>query len=140
MTDTLTQKERSERMSRIRGKDSACELRLRRLIHGMGYRYRLHVRSLPGTPDIVLTSRNAVIFMHGCFWHRHSGCPMGRMPKSNTNYWKAKFDATIRRDNKNENQLRELGWRVLVIWECEMKKTNLNDVSEIVQKFLTDQT
>ncbi|MGX7950864.1 very short patch repair endonuclease [Oleidesulfovibrio alaskensis] len=140
MTDTLTRQERSERMSRIRGKDSASEMRLRRLIHGMGYRYRLHVRTLPGTPDLVFPARNAVIFMHGCFWHRHQECRLARMPKSRVAFWREKLEANKRRDEENINRLNELGWRVLVIWECQMKEKDLNEVSNVVRRFLADGT
>lgn len=140
MTDTLTRQERSERMSRIQGKGSASEMRLRRLIHGMGYRYRLHVRTLPGTPDLVFPSRKAVIFMHGCFWHRHQGCHLARMPKSRVAFWTEKLEANKRRDEVNTRRLKELGWRVLVIWECQMKEKNLNEVSNVVRQFLADGT
>lgn len=140
MTDTLTRQERSERMSRIRGKDSVSEMRLRRLIHGMGYRYRLHVRSLPGTPDLVFPARKAVIFMHGCFWHRHQGCRLARMPKSKVALWQEKLEANKLRDEENMGRLNELGWRVLVIWECQMQEKDLNEVSNVVRRFLADET
>ena len=140
MTDTLTQQERSERMSRIRGKDSASEMRLRRLIHGMGFRYRLHVKTLPGTPDLVFPARKAVIFMHGCFWHRHQGCRLARMPKSRIAFWREKLEANRRRDEENMSLLNELGWRVLVIWECQMKEKDLSEVSNVVRRFLADGT
>lgn len=140
MTDTLTRQERSERMSRIRGKGSASEMRLRRLIHSMGYRYRLHIRTLPGTPDLVFPSRKAVIFMHGCFWHRHKGCHLARMPKSRVAFWTEKFETNKRRDETNTMRLQELGWRVLVIWECQMKAKDLNEVLNVVRRFLADGT
>lgn len=140
MTDTLTRQERSERMSRIRGKDSASEMRLRRLIHGMGFRYRLHVKNLPGTPDLVFPARKAVIFMHGCFWHRHQGCRLARMPKSRIAFWREKLEANRRRDGENVSRLNELGWRVLVIWECQMQEKDLNEVSNVVRRFLADGT
>lgn len=140
MTDTLTRQERSERMSRIRGKDSASETRLRRLIHGMGFRYRLHVKTLPGTPDLVFPARKAVIFMHGCFWHRHQDCRLARMPKSRVAYWREKLEANKRRDDENVRRLNELGWRVLVVWECQMKEKDMNEVSNVVRRFLADGT
>ncbi|HMM37281.1 MAG TPA: very short patch repair endonuclease [Desulfovibrio sp.] len=140
MTDTLTPHERSERMSQIRGKDSSSEMRLRRLIHSMGFRYRLHVKTLPGTPDLVFSAKRAVIFMHGCFWHRHQNCRLSRMPKSRVHYWHEKFEANRRRDNANISRLNELGWRVLVIWECQIKAKNLNEVSNLVKRFLGDGT
>ena len=140
MTDTLTQQERSERMSRIRGKDSASEMRLRRMIHGMGFRYRLHVKTLPGTPDLVFPARKAVIFMHGCFWHRHQDCRLARMPKSRVAYWREKLEANRRRDDENVRRLNELGWSVLVVWECQMKEKDMNEVSNVVRRFLADGT
>jgi len=138
LTDTLNQAERSERMSRVRGKDSVAEMRLRRLIHGMGYRYRLHIGSLPGKPDLVFSSRKAVIFMHGCFWHRHDGCRLARLPKSRVAFWLDKLEANRRRDAVNLDRLRELGWRILVIWECQMQASDLTEVSNRVRLFLGD--
>lgn len=111
-------------------------MRLRRLIHGMGFRYRLHVRTLPGTPDLVFPARKAVIFMHGCFWHRHQDCRLARMPKSRVAYWREKLEANKRRDDNNLRRLNELGWRVLVVWECQMKEKDLNEVSNVVRRFL----
>lgn len=134
--DTLSPQERSERMSRIRGKDSTPELKLRRLVHGLGFRYRLHVRELPGQPDLAFPSRRAVIFMHGCFWHRHEGCKLARLPKSKLEFWGDKLETNKQRDISHQQRLRDLGWRVLVVWECE-----LNDVcrvSEIVSEFLSE--
>jgi DNA mismatch endonuclease (patch repair protein) len=106
----------------------------------MGYRYRLHVRTLPGTPDLVFPSRKAVIFMHGCFWHRHQGCHLARMPKSRINFWREKLEANKLRDKDNMVRLNELGWRVMVIWECQMKEKNLEKVSNMVRQFLDNGT
>lgn len=136
MTDTLSRKERSERMSLIREKDSTPEMKLRRLVHGMGFRYRLHVKELPGKPDMVFPSRRAVIFMHGCFWHRHEGCKLARLPKSKLDFWKPKLEANKERDILHQQQLRDLGWRVLVVWECEMVYTER--VAAIVMEFLSE--
>lgn len=121
-------------MSLIRGKDSSPELKLRRLVHGMGFRYRLHVKNLPGKPDLVFPSRRAVIFMHGCFWHRHPGCKLARMPKSKLDFWRPKLEGNRERDLQNQEMLKKLGWRVLVVWECEM--ANIEDVSNKVREFL----
>lgn len=118
--DSVSKERRSEIMSHVRGRDTAPELRLRRLVHGMGYRYRLHVVGLPGRPDMVLARHRAVIFMHGCFWHRHEGCALARMPKSRLEFWQPKLDANRERDARNVRELRRLGWRVLVVWECEL--------------------
>lgn len=125
-------------MSGIRGKDSSAEMRLRRMIHHMGYRYRLHVKALPGTPDLVFPARKSIIFMHGCFWHRHQNCKLARMPKSRIEFWWEKLEANKRRDAENIRRLKELGWHVLVIWECQMKEKNLTEVSNSVRRFLTD--
>ena len=117
--DTLTPTERSEMMRRVRGKDTKPEMRVRRLLHGLGYRYRLHARELPGTPDIVFRPRKSAIFVHGCFWHRHQGCKMARLPKSRIDYWKSKLETNRSRDATHQEELDRLGWRVLIVWECE---------------------
>lgn len=121
-------------MSLIRGTDSAPEMKLRRLVHRMGFRYRLHVKELPGKPDLVFPSRCAVIFMHGCFWHRHKGCKLARLPRSKLDFWKPKLEANRERDFRIQRQLKALGWRVLVVWECEMD--DIERVSGIVGEFL----
>lgn len=118
--DPLSQSERSERMSRIHHADTKIELAVRRLVHGMGYRYRLHVKDLPGHPDLVFRSRKKVIFVHGCFWHQH-GCNQYRMPKSRIAFWGPKLGKNLERDQKTLDMLLEKGWSVLIIWECEMK-------------------
>ena len=134
LTDTLSRSERSERMARVRSADTGPEMRLRRLVHGMGFRYRLHRKDLPGKPDLVFPSRRAVIFMHGCFWHRHKGCKLARLPKSRVAFWEAKLEGNRRRDLRNQERLRELGWRVLVVWECEL--SDLDATAEKVREFL----
>jgi DNA mismatch endonuclease (patch repair protein) len=100
----------------------------------MGFRYRLHVKDLPGKPDLVFPARNAVIFMHGCFWHRHNGCKLARLPKSKLEFWEPKLEANKERDLRNQQQLESLGWRVLVIWECEI--ADVERVSVIIREFL----
>lgn len=120
VTDTLSPAERSERMSRVRGQDTGPEMIVRRLVHGMGYRYRTHVAALPGKPDLVFRSRRRVIFVHGCFWHRHR-CPLGRLPKSRLDFWKTKLDANRARDRKVMRALRAAGWHPHVVWECELR-------------------
>jgi DNA mismatch endonuclease (patch repair protein) len=138
MADTLTPAERSERMSRIRGKDTKPELAVRRIVHGLGYRYRLHRNDLPGKPDIVLPRHRAVIFVHGCFWHRHEqpSCTLARMPKSRFSFWQPKLEANRLRDVRTKQALEAAGWRVLVIWECEVKDPLR--ISGIVREFLGD--
>ncbi|MBP1848267.1 DNA mismatch endonuclease (patch repair protein) [Rhizobium petrolearium] len=123
MTDTLSPSARSERMSRVRGRDTKPELRVRRLLHSLGYRFRLHRRDLPGSPDIVLPRHHTVIFVHGCFWHRHDdpNCRLARMPKSRLDFWGPKLASNQVRDERVRQSLTALGWRVLVIWECEVK-------------------
>lgn len=135
--DTLSKAERSERMSRVRSKDSNPELKLRRLVHGLGYRYRLHVRGLPGNPDLVFPARGAVIFMHGCFWHRHAKCRLARLPKSRVAFWTEKLEGNRLRDQRNRRRLRALGWRVLVVWECQL--VDSEKVSNLVSKFLNNE-
>jgi DNA mismatch endonuclease (patch repair protein) len=121
MTDTLTPRERSERMSLVRGRDTKPEIIVRKLTHGMGYRYRLHVSALPGRPDLAFSSRRRVIFVHGCFWHRHPdpACKLARLPKSRLDFWRPKLEANRARDIANQQRLTALGWRALVVWECE---------------------
>ncbi|WP_175947047.1 very short patch repair endonuclease [Burkholderia pyrrocinia] len=119
--DSLTPEERSERMSRIKGSNTKPELIVRSLIHRMGYRYRLHGKGLPGRPDLVFSKRRKVIFVHGCFWHRHEGCRLARLPKSRLDFWRPKLEANAERDKAVERRLSELGWKVLTIWECEVK-------------------
>ena len=116
--------ERREVMARVRSRDTQPELALRKLVHGLGYRYRLHRTNLPGTPDLVFPSRKCVIFMHGCFWHLHE-CPRGnRIPATNRSYWIRKLQRNQERDALNKSLLRRAGWRVLVVWECQIKKTS----------------
>jgi DNA mismatch endonuclease (patch repair protein) len=122
--DTLTTVERSERMSRVRSKDTKPELLVRSLVHRMGFRYRLHDRRLPGNPDLVFQSRGKIIFVHGCFWHRHGErCEFTRWPKSKLDFWRPKLEQNQRRDKIVRKELRKQGWRVLVVWECQLKKS-----------------
>jgi DNA mismatch endonuclease (patch repair protein) len=123
MADTLTTAERSRRMSRIRGKNTAPELTVRRLVHSLGFRFRLHRKDLPGRPDLVFPRLRSVIFVHGCFWHRHPdpNCRLARLPKSRLDFWEPKLSANRRRDLCNQGALVADGWRVLVVWECELR-------------------
>jgi DNA mismatch endonuclease (patch repair protein) len=133
--DTLTPAQRSERMSRVRSKDTKPEMRVRSLVHRMGFRYRLHDRSLPGNPDMVFPSRGKIIFVHGCFWHRHRDrCAFTRWPKSRLEFWKPKLEKNRQRDRVVRNKLRRLGWTVLVVWECELKEPD--KLAERVRAFL----
>lgn len=141
MADTLTPSERSERMSRIRGKDSKPEMVVRRLVHGMGFRYRLHRKDVPGKPDLVFGSRKKVIFVHGCFWHRHndSACKLARLPKSRLDFWLPKLERNARRDAENSARLEALGWDEMVVWECEVRKANLPILQDRIREFLCDE-
>ena len=123
MADTVTSERRSEIMSGIRSKGMKPEMTVRRLLHAMGYRFRLHRRDLPGKPDLVFPGRRKVIFVHGCFWHQHGdpGCKIARRPKSNLEYWLPKLDRNASRDAEHQASLRDRGWDVLVIWECEVR-------------------
>ena len=111
--------QRSALMARVRDKNSKPELAVRRLAHRLGYRFRLHYRKLPGTPDLVFPRLQKVIFVHGCFWHRHYGCVRTTSPRTRAAYWAEKFERNVERDQAKEGELRALGWKVLVVWECE---------------------
>lgn len=121
--DTLDPQQRSARMALIRSKNTKPELVVRRLVHALGYRYRLHRCDLPGTPDLVFAARSKVIFVHGCFWHRHVGCALARLPKSRGDFWVPKLEGNAERDKRNMRALRRLGWGVMTIWECQLRDT-----------------
>ncbi len=121
MVDTLTPEQRSRVMSRVRGKDTKPEKKVRSLLHAAGYRYRIHRRDLPGVPDIVLPRYHAVVFVHGCFWHGHSGCNRAKMPTTQTDFWKQKIDANRARDRRNIKALENLGYSVVVVWQCDLR-------------------
>lgn len=124
MDDRLNREHRSWNMSRIRSKDTSPEIRVRRALHQMGYRFRINRRDLPGSPDIVLPMHQMVIFVHGCYWHRHS-CSNGKVvPKTRTDFWLAKFDENMRRDRHAADGLRRDGWRVVTVWECQTTDTD----------------
>jgi DNA mismatch endonuclease (patch repair protein) len=109
-------------MGLVRAKNTKPEMAVRRLVHALGYRYRLHGRSLPGRPDMVFASRRKVIFVHGCFWHRHTKCAKATTPRANAAFWLAKFRANRRRDRRIERRLTEAGWGVIIVWECELRE------------------
>jgi len=133
--DIVSPKVRSAMMSRIRGKNTTPELLVRSLLYRCGYRFRIHVKSLPGRPDIVLHSRRAVIFVHGCFWHRHS-CGLAYQPKTRARFWAEKFAGNVERDRRYRRRLTNLGWRVLVVWECEIDDEL--KLGRRLREFLTD--
>ena len=121
--DPLTPEQRSERMSRVRRADTKPEMIVRRLVHGMGFRYRLHDGKLPGQPDLAFKSRRKVIFVHGCFWHLHR-CKRYRMPKTRLDFWEPKLTGNVERDRRARTLLKKAGWNILVLWECELGKTD----------------
>lgn len=131
--DILTRQQRSTVMSRIRGKNTVPEMVVRRAAHSLGLRFRLHRKDLPGSPDLVFPGRRKALFVHGCFWHRHSGCRLAYTPKSNASFWEAKFGSNIVRDARVMDELRAAGWAPLIIWECETRRpgevvSRLNDL------------
>lgn len=129
MADTLTTAERSERMSRVKGRDTRPEWAVRQLVHRLGYRYRLHRKDLPGCPDLVFPARRKVIFVHGCFWHRHPdpACKLARLPKSRLDFWLPKLESNRARDLHNQVRLIDMGWQIMVVWECEIGKPGLGE-------------
>jgi len=120
LVDFLSPVERSRRMARIRGKNTAPEMALRQALHALGLRFRLHSKELPGKPDLIFPKFKAIVFVHGCFWHRHTACKIATIPKSNTEFWAAKFDKNVTRDAMTVDLLKSKGWRVFVVWECEL--------------------
>jgi DNA mismatch endonuclease (patch repair protein) len=132
MVDQLSPKQRSAFMANIRSFDTAPEVSVRRALHRAGYRFQLHGRGLPGRPDIVFTRRKRVVFVHGCFWHAHKNCEFAHLPKTRSDYWEVKFLRNRQRDADNLASLRRLGWRAIVVWECE-----LNDLNRVFQRLKT---
>jgi len=120
--DILTKEKRSWNMSRIRSKDTAPEKRVRSFLHNAGFRFRLHVKELPGSPDIVLPKYRTAIFVHGCYWHRHPGCKFAYTPKTRIEFWQNKFTQNVERDLKKKILLKQAGWDVLIVWECSTKE------------------
>lgn len=127
MVDFVSPAKRANIMRGSRSASTKPELRVRKLLHSLGYRYRLHAKGLPGKPDIAFLLRRKVIFVHGCFWHQHDadGCPIARRPSSNTAFWASKFEQNRSRDVRNQAALKEMGWDVLTIWECELRDSEL---------------
>lgn len=124
MVDNLTQAKRSWNMSRVRNRDTKPELMVRSLLHRSGFRFRLHEKGLSGRPDIVLPKYRTVVFVHGCFWHRHKGCPDATTPKTKTAFWKRKFQGNTARDLRTAEDLRSSGWKIIIVWECETCKAD----------------
>ena len=136
MPDQFTPAERSRVMRCVKSGDTKPEMVVRRIVHGLGYRYRLHCRELPGQPDLVLPRLRKAIFVHGCFWHRHS-CDAGQStPASRTDYWQTKFARNVARDRSNLRKLRQVGWSVLVVWECQTRRLNRDALERRLARFL----
>lgn len=136
MADTVDPRTRSRMMSAIRGRNTRPELALRKGLHGLGFRFRLHRPDMPGRPDIVFPKYQAVVFVHGCFWHRHSGCRYCTTPASNILFWKSKFAQNEKRDARNESELLARGWRVGVVWECQLSSGNGALILGLVARWL----
>lgn len=136
MTDVFDKKKRSEIMSSVKSKDTKPEIIVRKLLHSMGYRFRVHREDLPGTPDIVLPKYKAVIFVHGCFWHGHEGCPRAKLPRTNMEFWEVKIAKNMARDAEAVQNLSRMGWKSLVIWTCEIK--DLEQLSKKIRDFLSN--
>jgi DNA mismatch endonuclease (patch repair protein) len=132
--DIWSKEKRSECMSKIRSKDTKPELVLRKALFARGFRYRVNDKHLPGKPDIVLPKYKTVIFLHGCFWHRHEGCKYAYTPKTNTEFWVNKITSNCERDKVNLQKLTTLGWNILTIWECEIRHTYKHDITSLVDR------
>lgn len=132
--DTFSKEKRSEIMRAVKSKDSQAELAVRQMLHRAGFRYRLHVADLPGKPDLVFPARQKVVFIHGCFWHLHKNCRAASRPSSNVEYWESKLQRNADRDKKNKRRIKKLGWKMLVVWECELK--NPDAVFSMLTRFL----
>lgn len=137
MTDIWSKEKRSAVMSKIRSKNTKPEMILRSFLHKKGFRFRIHRKDLPGKPDLVLPKYNAAVFVHGCFWHYHSDCREGRVPDTNSKFWQDKLSKNINRDTAHQLKLAEMGWRIVVIWECELESALKNNSMDIlVEKIL----
>lgn len=132
MTDTVSPETRSWIMSRVKSKGMKPEIKIRRLLHGLGFRYRLHRADLPGRPDLTFSSRRKVVFVNGCFWHGHPGCPRVRIPEANRDYWVSKLDRNRARDERNVALLEKSGWGVMTVWECQLR-----DVSAVTERLVS---
>lgn len=136
MTDRITPEHRSWNMSRIKGKDTKIEVKVRSWLFSKGFRFRKNDRRFPGTPDIVLPKYKTVIFINGCFWHRHEGCRYATTPKTRTEFWMNKFEKNVENDRKHKEELETMGWRVITLWECELKKDSFEDTMNRLEQQL----
>lgn len=133
MPDTISKEKRSWNMSRIKGKDTSPEISVRSYLFRSGFRFKKNVTSLPGKPDIVLPKYKTVIFINGCFWHHHEGCKFATIPKTRTDFWKAKFERNILNDKKNTDLLESCGWKVITLWECSLKKEFAKTMGRLIE-------
>ncbi|MGJ8517836.1 very short patch repair endonuclease [Carnimonas bestiolae] len=133
--DVVDEKTRSQMMAGIQGKNTLPEIKIRKVIHALGYRFRLHRKDLPGTPDLVLPKYNLIIFMHGCFWHRHERCFYASSPATRREFWRIKLDGNYERDLRQQKELQQLGWRVAIIWECGLRH-DLEAFPEAIEKII----
>lgn len=134
--DRVTRERRSQIMALVRSKDTRPEMIVRRLVHALGFRYRLHCSDLPGKPDLVFRSKKKVIFVHGCFWHGHKSCSKARLPKSRVDFWRSKRENNTRRDARVKRALNRKGWSYMVVWQCQLKE--IEEVSERLLSYLND--
>lgn len=139
MADSISPEKRSWNMGRIRSTDTSVEVKVRKYLFSLGFRYRKNVKTLPGKPDIVMPKYRTVIFIHGCFWHRHPNCKRATMPKTRTDYWEEKFARNVKNDGLHIQELTQLGWRVIVLWECEINKAFSETMEQLVQEISTGQ-
>lgn len=137
MADIFKKEKRSQIMSHISGKNTKPEIIIRKIVHSLGYRFRLHKKELPGKPDIVFHKLKKVIFINGCFWHGHKNCLRSKLPATNKKFWKIKIEGNKRNDKSNKIKLKRLGWDYLVIWQCEIKKKNAEKLETKISKFLS---
>jgi len=135
MTDIFSKEKRSEIMSKIGPKNSKPEIIVRKIVHSLGYRFRLHRKDLPGNPDLVFPKYKKALFVHGCFWHGHKRCQQGKLPATNTTFWEEKISGNVKRDKSNFNKLRRLGWKYLVIWQCDLKESNKENLKRKINNF-----
>lgn len=136
MADIFTPEKRSKIMSKVKQKDSKQEMFVRKLTHSMGYRYRLHKEGLPGKPDLVFPKYKKVIFVHGCFWHGHEGCRRSALPSTNVEFWRKKISGNVKRDKLTYKRLEKLGWGILIIWQCEIKQFEKENLKRKISNFL----
>lgn len=137
-SDIYSKKKRSEVMSKVKSKNTKPELQVRSWLHKRGFRFRLHRKDLPGIPDIILPKYKTAIFVHGCFWHQHPGCKKATIPRTNHKFWKQKLERNVERDNEHDDQLKRQGWKVITVWECDVKK-DIEQIMKLVECQILEQ-